>query len=161
MGFFDLTTEDLSDGKAKFNDGDTATLIISAVTKKVINDAPKIIVECIVADGPQVGLKHAEWFSISTAGGKKALGIFLTSFMTAVEAQAMEDPSALINRKFSVKFQGDFKNMRNIKAISDVPVMEPAPVQQPVQQAQPVQQQIVIPTGQQIDEAVTMGKNMF
>lgn len=123
-GFFGITESDLKDGKAKFNGGDVAEMVISSIVKKEIKGNPTIIVECVVTQGgTNVGLKYAEFFRPSSDGGRKALGIFLTSFMSAQEAAAMQDPNVLINRKFSCKFvaDGQYVNMRSVQSVSDVP----------------------------------------
>lgn len=165
MSLFDLTEADLNDGKATFNDGDTATLTIAGVAKKIINDNPNALIECVVLDGANAGLKHTIWFSLGSNGGKKALGIFLTSFMTATEAANMSDPNVLINRQFTCKFVGAYKNVRNVKELSQVPQMAAAPVAQQVQQAvqQVVPQTVAnpVPTQQAVAAQVELGKSLF
>ena len=123
MSFFEITEQDLQDGKAKFNGGETPTMTIASIQKKDIKGNNTIIIECVVLDGANAGLKYSEFFRIGSDGGKKALGIFLTAFMTAKEAAAMTDPNVLVNKQFSSEFVSDGKyvNMRKVKAISNVP----------------------------------------
>lgn len=132
MSFFGVTEQDLQDGKAKFSGGETPTLAIASIIKKVIKGNDTIIVECVVMDGTQAGLKYSEFFRTGSSGGKTALGIFLTAFMTAKEAAAMTDPNVLLNKKFSCEFvsDGQYVNMRKVRAVSDVPQAMAQPQQQ-------------------------------
>jgi len=149
MGFFDLDEKDLSDGKAVFNDGETADLVIGSVQKKDINNIPMVIIESIVVTGKNAGLKYPQFFRMNSDGGKKALGIFLTVFMTPAEAQAMQDPSALINKRYSAKFieRDGYVNMRGVQAVSDVPAeiaVAPAPIVAETAHPQPMTAQPVV-----------------
>ena len=137
MGFFDLTQEDLQDGKAKWNGGETPTLTIASVQKKDVKGTEMIIIESIVVDGTQIGMKEVDFYRPKVKGSMKALGIFLTAFMTAQEAQDCPDPSVLINRKWSCTMvkNGEYVNARYVKSVSDVPtaIAQPtAAVAQPV-----------------------------
>lgn len=122
-GFFGITEQDLADGKAKFNNGDTAEMTIAAVSKKDINNRPKIILDCVVTNGNNAGLKYSEFFGLDSEGGRKALGAFLTSFMSAKEAATLQDPNVLVNKKFSCKFEesNGYVNMRNVRQVTNVP----------------------------------------
>lgn len=158
MGFFDLTETDLQDGKAKFSNGDSAVLQITKVVKKEVNDKMKIIVETVVMDGANTGMKHSLWFSVGSEGGRKALGIFLTAFMSAADAATMDDPNVLINRKFSTKFvdNNGFLSERYIKEVSDVPAGIPAAPAAPV--AQPVP---AAPAQTEVAPQPTINKSLF
>ena len=122
-GFFEITEQDLNDGKANFNAGDRAEFMIASIVKKVIKEQPKIIFECVVLSGPQAGMKYSEFFSVGSSGGKKALGVFLKTFMTAKEASQLQDPNVLINKKFTAEFydKDGRVNMRNTREINDTP----------------------------------------
>lgn len=123
MSFFELSESDLNDGTAVFSDGDTATLVISSVAKKEIKGILSIIIESIVTDGKNAGLKYPQFFRLTTSGGKKSLGIFLRAFLTPSELASMQDPNALINRRYTASFikNGEYVNIRGIKAVNDVP----------------------------------------
>ena len=144
-GFFGITEDDLKDGKASFNAGDVAEMIISSVVRKNIKGNDTIIFECIVTQGgSNVGLKYSEFFRIGSTGGKKALAIFLTSFLSAQEAAQMQDPNVLINRKFTCAFvaDGQYVNMRQVKAVNDVP--QGLPAQQGIASTAPAAQTAAI-----------------
>lgn len=151
--FFELTKEDMVDVGPQWQGGETPTFIIAAIEKKVVNDSTKVLVESVVLDGENIGKKYTQWFSIDSTGGRKALGIFITAFMSAEEAASLTDPSVLINRKWTcVMVANDYNgktyiNPRYIKAISDVPagIQQPAPTQPALNTtvAQPVQQPTV------------------
>lgn len=163
MSFFGITENDLNDGKATFNGGDKVEMTIASVVKKVIKENDTIIVECVVTQGPGVGLKYSEFFRIGTAGGKRALGIFLTSFMSAAEAAAMQDPNVLINKKFTCEFVADgaYVNMRKVRMVDAVPTgMAAAPVQQEMYTGQT--QGVPTPQSAAIGEpAPALSKSLF
>jgi len=175
-GFFGLTSEDLSNGKATFAAGDEATMSITSIVKKDINGNETIIVENVVMTGANTGLKHGMFFRLTSDGGRAVLGTFLTTFMTAQQVATMTDPSVLINRKFSCKFVDNkgYINEKNFKEVSDVPVMATAqgvPAQQVIQPPtqQPVlQQQQPTPLQQQVNQTIAaqpadiaLGKSLF
>ena len=125
--FFELTSDDLAQTssfeKATFNNGDKPVMKIKRIAKKDVKGRPTIIVDNIVVEGEQTGKDYSMFYAMENAGARKALSIFLTTFMSAQEAAALTDPNSLIGKKFSctmVETNG-YLNPRYFKEESDVP----------------------------------------
>ena len=158
MGFFDIQESDMvSNSDVKFKAGEHASFVIAKIVKKVISEKDKVIIETVVIGGDYVGQKKSFWFSTDSEGGRKALGIFLTTFLTAKEASEMEDPNILINRKFECDFidNNGYVNERNCKEISDVPASMATP------QVQSTPQEQTVTLTQTPAQATDMSKSIF
>ena len=154
MGFFDLTPEDMSGGKAVFKAKDVAILLISSITRKDINQKNTTIVEFVVVSGDNAGLKHTEFFNMAVEGGRRALVKFLMACLSPTEIQAMNDPSVLINRKVSATFS-EYKgyiNASSWKEVSDVPDQVAK---------QPVQAQAIVNPVQAQQQGLELSKGIF
>jgi hypothetical protein len=96
---------------------------IKRIAKKDVKGKPTIIVDNIVVEGDQTGKDYSMFYAMENAGARKALSIFLTTFMSAQEAAALSDPNVLIGKKFSCTMieTNGYLNPRYFKEESDVP----------------------------------------
>lgn len=160
-GFFELDATDLDDGKAKFSNGDTATMKVSKVAKKDVKGAQNIIITSVVTNSSNplnLGKEHTEFYNMTNEYRKKTLGWFLVAFFSPAEVAAMGDANAVIGRSFSCSFTeyNGYVNMdaKSVRQVSEAPQFA---AQQPVAQpAQPVQQ-VVQPVAQPVQETQPQG----